>query len=132
AVPRQAIVIRDFAEVERLADAAHADAMLEHNPVAIEAMRSAVTRYKRALDAADSLAPVPRMLRNAELYKHRGNQLEKVYATLRLRYFGTRNHSQIEMLIQVQDKAVAMYDAAESAFTRDASIIRERDRITQD
>ena len=130
--PRQAAVSRGFAEVERLADAAYSDSTLQHNPAAVKAMRSAVTRYKRALDAVDSLAPVPPMLRNAELYKHRGDQLEKVYATLRLRYFGTKIHSQLGMLVQVQDKAAAMYDAAKVAFVQDSGRVRERDRITQD
>ena len=129
--PRRAVAAHYSDEVERLGDAAYRDPTLRHNPMALEAMQNAVTKYKNALDALDSLAPVPPVARTSEMYEHQGHQQGKVYADLRLQYFGLKSRHGLELMKQALEKAAVMYQAASVALAHDRDKLLLRDSITQ-
>ena len=131
AAPRRAVAARHSDEVDRLGDAAYRDPTLRHNPMALKAMQNAVTKYKNALDALDSLAPVPRVARTAEMYEHQGDQQKKVYADLRLQYFGLKSRHGLELMKQALEKSAVMYQAAQVALAHDRNSVLLRDSITQ-
>ena len=112
---RQEVASRAFDEMNRLADAAESNPTMRHRPAALKAMRDAVVKYKQALDAEDAVAPVPPLLRVAEEFDRRANQQQKVYADLRLQYFGLKSHQGWELMRQALGRSDALIDEAKAA-----------------
>ena len=110
---------RAFDELNRLGDAAENDPAMRHRPAAVRAMRDAVAQYKQALDAEDSIAPIPPVLRVSEEFSRRSNQQHKIYADLRLQYFGLKSRQGWELMRQVLAKSSAFIDEAQAALDND-------------
>lgn len=110
---------RAFTEMDRLADAADSNPAVRHNPQAIGAIKDAVAKYKQALDSAHSLAPVPLVLRNEEEYERQRDQQMKLYADLRLQYFGVNSDHGLHLMGQVLRNAHRLNDKAQAALSHD-------------
>lgn len=110
---------RAFDELNRLGDAAENDPAMRHRPAAVRAMRDAVAQYKQALDAEDSLAPIPSVLRVSEEFARRASQQNRVYANLRLQYFGLKDRQGWELMKQALAKSDTFLDEAKAALDSD-------------
>ncbi len=110
---------RAFDEMNCLGDAAENDPAMRHKPAAVRAMRDAVAQYKQALDAEDSLTPIPPALRLSEEFARRANQQERVYANLRLQYFGLKDRQGLGLMKQALAKCDAFLDEAKAALDSD-------------
>jgi len=110
---------RAFTEMDHLADAADSNPAARHNPQAVGAIKDAVAKYKQALDLAHSLAPVPLVLRSEEEYERQRDQQMKLYADLRLQYFGVSSDHGLHLMGQVLRNAHRLNDKAQAALAHD-------------
>ena len=137
----RAAVMRAFAEVARLSDAADKNKALRHDPQAMKAMKNAVAKYDGALDWADSLTiaspeigglddSIRREMADAfqasENYDRLADRQMKLWANLRLQYFGRNNQHSLALEVQAIQRSNKLGDAAQNALEKERVALHQR------